>query len=332
MKHIFVSLASLCMLVLGCKPDAVVHEPAATGAPAVEVLPATAHVDSPLLAAVTPADYAGLHNVVAFTDSLYSGAVPEGDEGFATLQGMGIKTIISVDGEKPDLERAQAHGLRYVHLPIGYNGMDHKRTLEIARAVKELPGPIYLHCHHGKHRSAGAAGAAAVTLGELTNAEAVARMKVSGTAPNYKGLYQCVEVATIAKPEHLAQADGTFPEIYQTSGMVQSMVQINDAVSHLSAIDKAGWQTPANHPDLVPAAEAGRLADLLRVLHDDPSKKDYPAEYSQAFLKDSQLVETLEEGILNNESPQLLSEKFKAIQQSCKDCHATFRDTNLFID
>jgi protein tyrosine phosphatase (PTP) superfamily phosphohydrolase (DUF442 family) len=82
-----------------------------------------------------------------------------------------------------------ARGMRYDHLPIGYDWMDKARTSEIARAVKKLPHPLYIHCHHGTHRSAEATGAVAVTLGLLTPTKAVEHLKVSGTAPNYTGLY-----------------------------------------------------------------------------------------------------------------------------------------------
>jgi hypothetical protein len=43
-------------------------------------------------------DVAGLHNVFRITPNLYSGSGPEGDEAFAALQKLGIKTVLSVDG------------------------------------------------------------------------------------------------------------------------------------------------------------------------------------------------------------------------------------------
>ena len=97
------------------------------------------------------------------------------------------------------LDKAKARGMRYIHLPIGYNGFDEARKLELVRATRDsmATGPVYLHCHHGKHRSAGAAGTVAVSLAWLTTDQAVERMKVSGTAPNYKGLYACTSHAVV---------------------------------------------------------------------------------------------------------------------------------------
>src|SRR2546423_1384396 len=76
----------------------------------------------------------GLHNVYRLSETLYSGSSPEGDEGFASLQRLGVKTVISVDGARPDVERAHKYGLRYVHLPIGYDGVPEGQALRIARA------------------------------------------------------------------------------------------------------------------------------------------------------------------------------------------------------
>src|SRR5262249_27875258 len=144
-------------------------------------------------------DYPGIHNAVTYHDGFVSGSVPEGDAGFDTLAAMGVKTIISVDGAEPEVDKARARGIRYIHLPIGYNGFDEQRRLHLSRATRDAmaDGPVYIHCHHGKHRSAGAAATIAESLGWLTPQEGVARMKVSGTSPDYKGLYACALSATV---------------------------------------------------------------------------------------------------------------------------------------
>lgn len=274
-----------------------------------------------------PAQLPGLPNVVAYAEGLYSGGAPEGDEGFRTLRDMGIRTILSVDGAQPDVEAAKSRGMRYVHLPIGYNGMDRDRTLEISRAVKELPGPIYIHCHHGKHRAAGATGAVAVTLGYMTNAEATQRMHVSGTSPHYVGLYQCVAVASAASNEEIFAAANTFPERWLTTGLVQSMVEIDDTFEHLKRIQSAGWQTPAAHPDLVPAAEAGRLTDLFRNLRDDARCQSKPAEFMEWMLAASRDTAQLEaELVASTPSIEHLDRQWARLTESCTHCHAKYRD------
>ena len=95
---------------------------------------------------------AHLPNAVQIHQKVISGGQPEGEAGFAELARLGIKTVISVDGARPDVATAQSFGLRYVHLPHGYDGIPSERALELAKAVREFDGPIYIHCHHGKQR------------------------------------------------------------------------------------------------------------------------------------------------------------------------------------
>lgn len=280
-------------------------------------------------------DYPGLHNVVTYSTGVFTGSVPEGPEGFETLHAMGVKTIISVDGAEPEVAKAKALGMKYVHLPIGYNGMDSQRTLELAKAVQvaqqENPdAPVYMHCHHGKHRSAGALGASAVTLGYITPEQGVERMKVSGTAPNYTGLYKCVQVATPASPAQLAALPSTFPEVWKTTSLVHAMVEMDEVFEHLKAIEKAGWRAPKDHPDLVPVAEAGRLADLFRNLRDDAAVQKKPAEFTTWLLADSKKAEALETDLAkwqgDGAAPESLSKHMKLLAASCKECHVKYRD------
>src|SRR3954469_16937766 len=82
---------------------------------------------------VPPAEPIGIQNLHQVGEGLWSGSAPEGDEGFQTLHDLGVMTIISVDGTKPDVERARRFDLRYVHLPVGYGGITRDRQLTLAR-------------------------------------------------------------------------------------------------------------------------------------------------------------------------------------------------------
>ncbi|TAJ03448.1 MAG: hypothetical protein EPO68_17320 [Planctomycetota bacterium] len=274
-----------------------------------------------------PADFDGLHNVVAYSDGLYSGSAPEG-HGLESLADMGIRTVVSVDGAQPDVDAARALGLRYVHLPIGYDGMDETRKLELARVVRDLPGPIYVHCHHGKHRSAGAAAAIAVMLGRLSNEQALARMKVSGTAPNYTGLYACATETSLATAAQIDAASNQFPSRWKTTGLVQGMVDIDFALDNMKAVEKASWKAPAEHPDLVPAAEVGRIAHVSRELEDDAEVKAKPAEFLQMLRASTAAAEAFEKALLESASADVLAGHMKKLGQSCKDCHVKYRDAH----
>ena len=96
-----------------------------------------------------PVEIAGVHNAFRVTERIYSGSQPEGDAAFEALKKLGIKTIISVDGSKPDVEAARKFGLKYVHLPIGYDGVATNRLAELTKVTSEVSGPYFVHCHHG---------------------------------------------------------------------------------------------------------------------------------------------------------------------------------------
>src|SRR5687768_16523197 len=66
-------------------------------------------------------DQGRLHNGHVVTAKVISGAQPEGEASFRALGELGVKTIISVDGAQPDVAGAKQFGMRYVHLPIGYD-------------------------------------------------------------------------------------------------------------------------------------------------------------------------------------------------------------------
>lgn len=280
------------------------------------------------LASTRPVEYPGLHNVVLYSPGLYSGSMPEGEAGFRSLRAMGIRTIISVDGAKPQLELASRHGLRYVHLPIGYDAVQEERSRQIARAIRDLPGPVYLHCHHGKHRSAAALGSACVLLGLLTPEQAVERMKVSGTSENYRGLYRSVQESR-PDPAAVASASSAFPEVSRTSGLVDTMVAVDHAFEHLKEIERAGWTVPADHPDLVPASEAGQLAEALRLLREDPDVQAKPDDFLRLLAASHEHASALERLLVETPAAgrgRLLSEQLSRLARSCKDCHARYRD------
>ncbi|XVJ58830.1 MAG: cytochrome c [Tepidisphaera sp.] len=288
-----------------------------------------APIPLPALSDATAKDYPGIHNAVAFHEGYVSGSVPEGQAGFETLAAMGIRTIISVDGAAPDVEAAKALGMRYIHLPIGYNGFNEQRKLELVRASRDAlaQGPVYIHCHHGKHRSAGAAATVAASLGWSTPDQGVARMKVSGTAPNYKGLYSCATTATVLSASTIDAVPGDFPAVDPPKGLVKAMVEIDEVFEHLKSIEKAAWKAPSDHPDLVPAAEAGRLADHYRLLVDDAYTRRKPAEF-KAFMERSRDEAQALEDLLGAATPDpiKLAAQSKLIAASCKECHTKYRD------
>lgn len=267
-----------------------------------------------------------LHNVLQLTVKVISGSVPVGDAGFDELSAMGVRTIISVDGAMPDIARAQARGMRYVHLPVGYHGIEPDRGLALARAMRDLPGPIYLHCHHGRHRGPAAAAAAAIVLGEVTNESGIAFLRQAGTSENYTGLYACVLDSKAVGDDILDAAPADFPAVSPMPEFVKAMVAAQEAYDHLVEVRDAGWTVPEHHPDLVPIAEAGLLENLMRAMVDDPETNRYPPEFADLMRASHRLTGEFESALAAGQPHAELSRRLKLVGDSCRDCHVQFRD------
>ena len=67
-------------------------------------------------------------------DRLYCGSAPESEAHFMYLNQIGIKSIISVDGARPQLEQATALGMKYVHIPYSYDKVVKEQQLKLVKA------------------------------------------------------------------------------------------------------------------------------------------------------------------------------------------------------
>lgn len=272
-----------------------------------------------------PAEYDGLHNVLSVGNELINGSAPEGDTGFDSLRRMGIKTLICVDGGAPDVERAAARGIRCVHLPIGYDGIESEQGLKLMRAVRDLPKPIYLHCLHGKHRSPAAVGAIMVGLGRMTADEATGFLHKAGTSTKYKGLYEAVRTASKVQDARLDAVLGDFPEKAPVTSLVQSMVDIGHAFEHLEKLEKAGWEAPADHPDLDARNESRILLRLLGQLGQEASMKGRPAAFQSMLRSSETSAGSLSDSVAQGQRDQS-SQGLSEVRASCLACHERFRD------
>lgn len=283
--------------------------------------------------AEAPAKLASKHlpNPVQIHSRVISGGLPEGDAAFQELKDLGVKTIISVDGMTPDVATAHKYGLHYVHLPHGYDGIPQQRVYELAKAVRELEGPIYVHCHHGKHRSPAAAATACVTAGLVNSDQAEAILKLAGTSPEYRGLFAAARNASRVEVKLLDQLQVEFREVAPLPPMAEAMVALEHTFERLTAIEKAGWKTPPDHPDLDAAHEALLLhehfTELLRI---DRSGHASSATFS-AYLRHSQdaaqqMHEILKAATRDETSVTRLAELRTVLSHDCKGCHREFRD------
>ncbi len=153
-----------------------------------------------------------LTNAIRVHAKVISGGLPEGELAFAALKELGVKTIVSVDGAKPDVELAAKYDLKYIHLPHGYDGVPETRDVNWRKlCVIELV-LIYIHCHHGKHRSPPAASVACVANGWIAPAQALGVLEFAGTSRDYRGLYESVEKCIQSMPPYWMPYRTNFPQ------------------------------------------------------------------------------------------------------------------------
>jgi protein tyrosine phosphatase (PTP) superfamily phosphohydrolase (DUF442 family) len=275
-----------------------------------------------------------LQNAHYLTPQVVCGAQPEGDDGFAALRQLGIKTVVSVDGAQPDLQRAYANSIRYIHLPIGYDSVPNEKSQQLAKALLELEGPIYVHCHRGKHRGPAAAATACVVAGLLNNTQAISAMKVMGTGENYLGLWASARESKPERKETLKALKAQLPERVAVRALVETMVQMDELLDHLSLLQQAGWKPSAAHPDLEPAHEALKLREQFteaqRADHFEQRSVDFKAWMKggeQIAMKlEQQLAERKKQGYPELQAARELDATLKTLKNNCSQCHESERN------
>ena len=276
---------------------------------------------------------AHLPNAFRLHEKVISGGLPNGEVAFKELKDLGIKTIISVDGAKPDVELAKKYGLRYVHLPHGYDGIPEERATELAKAVRDLEWPIYIHCHHGHHRSPAAATVACVSAGLLEPSQAVGVLKAAGTSETYRGLYQSARSARRLDDALLDALLVDFPETAQLPPLAEAMVDLERTHDHLKLIAASRWNRPATHPDLDPAHQALLLREHFTELVRTEAVQNKSAAFQDLMRQGEAAARELEEllaawsgGTIRSSPPRAISKSFERVSANCAACHRGFRD------
>lgn len=290
-----------------------------------------------------------LPNPIEVREGLISGGLPQGAQAFAELERLGVRTIISVDGALPDVQMAQRYSMRYVHIPHGYDGISEPTIEKLAKAVAELPGPIYIHCHHGKHRSPAAAAAICIAQGSLKPQQALRILELAGTNPSYKGLFQSVIQAKPIDPAVLDKLQFEFPSQCDVPPLVDAMVALDATVAKLSKVAAGRWKVDAQSSQV----DAAHEAVLLREHFEEMQRLDDVSMYPPTFrkmLKESEqsawLMESMlhpyatENSLSTRDSVPLkaglsqlksahrkaLDVNWNSIRANCAACHMQFRD------
>lgn len=267
-------------------------------------------------------DLPGLHNVIEVSDGIFSGSEPKGDEAFASLGRLGIKTVVSVDGARPSVNAARQTGLRYVHIPFGYDGISGPAGAGLARVAREAERPIYVHCHHGRHRGPAATAIICIAAGRTRATGAIKILETAGTSREYPGLWRDVE-AWQSPP-----ADARLPELVEVAdvkSLAATMASVDRHCDNLKLCRDANWQPPQNHPDLVPAQEALLLREALHEAN-RTTPGDQFGETFAAWLKEAEDLAGEIEADLKESNVEAAGMQLQRLEQLCKQCHANHRN------
>ena len=329
-------LALVTLLVLaacggdeGTTPTTTVPAPLPSGEAAYEIAGAVA------LADVAPDDSPDLHNVFRLSENIVSGGEPHGEDALKKIADMGVKTVLSVDGKIPDQATAAKYGLRYVHVPIQYSGIDASERLRIAKTFREMEGPFYVHCFHGKHRGPAAAAIGRVVLDCAPREQAVAEMRQwAGTSKKYKGLYETIARTALPSAEDTAAFAWDFPPAHEFKGFRHAMIEISRIYDHLESLDKRNWVVDPNHPDLNAANETAMLLAAFQAADALPEQQDKPEDY-RTWLRESveaseTLLSRLREvpmGYAEREAwAKASTEALAEVKNRCSACHKVYRN------
>lgn len=264
-----------------------------------------------------------VENLLRLTQRIYSGGEPDTAAAMKQLSDLGIKTLLSVDGARPNVELAADYGMRYVHVPIGYDGVSADAAAALNKAVREVEGPIFVHCHHGQHRGPAAAAICVITETGIKPKQAAKILETAGTSRDYAGLWR--DVSTF-KPR---QDTASLPDLVETASVdsfVAAMASLGRAHDHLKLLQQNAWVTPVDHPDLVAAQQALILyegfQESIRFLQ---QSNPYDSAIATEMAASVQLATTLQTQ-LESSNQQAADTVFVSLQQACKQCHADYRN------
>jgi hypothetical protein len=187
--------------------------------------------------------------------------------------------------------------------------------------VREIEGPIYVHCHHGRHRGPAAAAVACVADGDADAELALEILKRAGTSTHYARLWK--DVAAFVPPE----LDVSLPPLKEVSppdSLVKCMAQTDRAYHHLTLCQEAGWTMPSDHPDIVPRQAALLLKEALRETLRNQTQNQENC-FMQWMGEAETLAEKLEEELRAGRLHKATS-VFHDLGQSCARCHRAYRD------
>ena len=256
--------------------------------------------------------HTGPENFTKVNEQLYFGGSPEEND-FAFLKSQGLRSIICVDGLNPNLTTAGKYDLAYRHIPITYDKISPEQQKQLAKAYSELPKPIYIHCHHGRHRGPAAAAIVLKNHHDWKNTDLVEFMKNAGTSPQYRGLYK-----TVKESKEIPQDQWLHIEVPETA-KVESLANTMAKLDRIWVKLEKQLLKPYTTLDSSLALDRSLLLKEYFVELERAPGSKFDEEYLEIIKKIDLLRTELKSGKDSLEA-------FKAVKKDCKSCHVDYRD------
>jgi len=202
----------------------------------------------------------------------------------------------------------------------------------IAKTFRELDGPFYVHCFHGKHRGPAAAALGRVVLDGVPREQAIAEMRqYCGTSKKYEGLYSTIAFGDVPSEEATAACPFDFAPAHRFKGFRQAMIDICRSYETAEKLAKNGWRATDEHPDANAANEARRTAEVFAQTVELDEVQARPEDF-RGWLADSaresgQLAELLDRHAKGDAGAgEQAHEVLKSLKASCTACHTKYRN------
>lgn len=132
------------------------------------------------LAAAEP----GISNFHKVDDHLYRGAQPTA-EGWKTLAGLGVRTILDLRSRGPlevnaEARAVEAQGMRYVNVPLSGMGSPSISSMTKILALLNSSDPVFVHCHYGRDRTGTVVAVYRMTHYSWSNSRALQEAQENG--------------------------------------------------------------------------------------------------------------------------------------------------------
>jgi protein tyrosine phosphatase (PTP) superfamily phosphohydrolase (DUF442 family) len=272
-----------------------------------------------------------LQRVFQAAPNVYCGGAPVDAAGYEALAKRGFRTVIRVDGMPPDAVAAQRAGLRAVHLPVRFEGLERDVT-PVVQAIEQMPGPHYVCCLYGSPRAPAVAALALRARGGWTVADAEAFVKLAGVTDSYGGI--AASLTKFSPPKSIAKRPKKrqpFPTATTVEPFVAGMVRLVADWDRVRRWKSDGLPT-------VDERELGQLqaaSDGVRRQFDDLAKlprtanegADFAATIDEGATAAAALAKLLAAPPPLDESRRTaIAEQIDLVGNTCSRCHRDYRN------